>query len=81
MGQHNAADVLSSSDIAALIITGGKGRLTPPCLAGCMVQETPQADLHLIPDAPPTHLGLVEIGEGILARLKRLFEERLERAD
>ena len=75
LARHDASDLLEGIRIPALLIAGGRDRLTPAHLAERMARTIPGAEFLLLPEA--THFGLLEEPAAIVARIVRFAEERL----
>jgi 3-oxoadipate enol-lactonase len=72
---HDAWDLLADIRTPALLIAGGRDRLTPPHLAERIAQAIPGAEYALLPEA--THFGLIEEPAAIAARIAAFARERL----
>lgn len=72
---HDAWDLLEEIRTPALLIAGGRDRLTPPHLAERIARAIPGAEYALLPGA--THFGLIEEPDAIAARIDAFARERL----
>lgn len=61
MHNHSAASFLSTVDVPALVVVGGKDPFSPPRLGHDMVEQMPNATLREVPDG--THGTILEFPE------------------
>lgn len=67
LGEHDASDLLPRIDLPALVIAGGKDKLTPEHRSDELLRALPRAVGFTVPDA--THFGLLEYPEAIAERM------------
>jgi pimeloyl-ACP methyl ester carboxylesterase len=75
MNEHSADDLLGSIRTPALIIAGGRDRLTPAHLSARMASELSDAVLHVVEEA--THFGLLEYPDAIVGCIESYLEGRV----
>jgi pimeloyl-ACP methyl ester carboxylesterase len=75
-GEHNAADLLSSIDIPALVIGGDRDTFTPPRYAEEMAAAMPQAELLMVQGG--THVVPLERKELVAAHVEKFLRERVK---
>jgi len=73
IGEHDAADVLDSVDVPALVITGDHDLFTPRALAQQMARRIPAAELLVVRGG--THYTAVEYPELVSLRIERFFRD------
>ena len=74
LGDHDAADMLSTVDVPCLLIAGGRDRFTPRSTMERMCQSIPGAEFMAVPSG--THYLAVEYPEQVNLRVEKFFGER-----
>lgn len=67
LGAHDASDLLPLIDVPALIVSGGRDKMTPKHRSDVLLRHLPRAEGFTLPDA--THFGLLEYPDAIATRI------------
>ncbi|HVY44623.1 MAG TPA: alpha/beta hydrolase [Minicystis sp.] len=73
IGEHDAADVLETIHVPALVITGDKDLMTPRALAQQMARRIPSSEILVVRGG--THYTAVEYPELVALRIERFWRE------
>ena len=74
ISQHDALPQLHELAMPVLVLTGTADTSTPPAAAAALAQALPNAQLHIIDDAP--HLGIYEAGRPFLEEFTKFLAQQ-----